>query len=357
MRGHGELSRSATIYFHADCRDLLAGTELGVIYIDNPELRGFFRFERSGTSGFLAVNTLGDPRRSGALDVTADLTPERAAALLRAAIGVPDIEVRVDDVAHWTATAEVAECYQAGRTFLAGDAAHVVPPNGGFGGNTGIHDAHNLAWKLAMVVEGTAGEELLATYDAERRPVGGLTIDQAYSRYRHRVTPELADDEVPDLVDDFSMEIGYRYHSSAVVADIDADDNPGVVGHPRDALGAPGTRAPHVEHAPGVSTLDLFGVGFTLLTGPAGATWCAAADTVAQQLGVRLDTHQAADGAIALTSAYGIAPDGAVLVRPDGFVAWRSCSSVPEPHHDLEVALRSVLSAPRPASVPAGVPG
>src|SRR5262249_35847870 len=151
---------------------------------------------------------------------------------------------------------DVAERYQAGRIFLAGDAAHVVPPNGGFGGNTGIHDAHNLAWKLAMVVQGTAGEALLETYDAERRPVGELTIDQAYSRYRHRATPELMTEDVPELVDDFSMEIGYRYRSAAILPDPDAADD-GVVGHPRKALGQPGTRAPHVELAPGRSTLDL----------------------------------------------------------------------------------------------------
>ena len=103
--------------------------------------------------------------------------------------------------------------------FLAGDAAHALPPNGGYGGNTGIQDAHNLAWKLAMAVEGAAGEGLLASYDEERRAVGQLTIEQAYSRYARRVTPELGLDQVPPLVDDMSMEIGYRYHSAAVLPD------------------------------------------------------------------------------------------------------------------------------------------
>jgi len=352
MRGHGVLSRSATIYFRADCRALLAGAELGVIYIDNPTLRGFFRFERSGTAGFLAVNTLGDPTRPGALDVTADLTPPRAAELLRAAVGVPDLDVHVDDVAHWNATAEVAERYGEGRIFLAGDAAHVVPPNGGFGGNTGIHDAHNLAWKLAMVVNGAADDGLLTSYEAERQPVGKLTIDQAYSRYRHRVTPELLTDDVPPLVDDFSMEIGYRYHSSAVVPDGDDSEVAGqgeTVGHPRDARGTPGTRAPHVEYAPGVSTLDLFGSAFVLITGGGAETWRQAARQVGDELAVPLEVPPPSPHAGSLAQAYGITDEGAVLVRPDGFVGWRSRHGSFQPEDELNRALQSLLSRRQPA--------
>lgn len=287
LDGHGELSKSATIYFRADCRRLLDGTELGVIYIDNPRLRGFFRFERSLTSGFLAVNTLGDPTDPDALDVTRDLTDERAVQLVSAAIGDPSVNVVVDGVAPWTATADVATSYQDGRIFLAGDSAHVMPPNGGFGGNTGIHDAHNLAWKLAAVLRYGAGPALLDTYEAERLPVGRLTIDQAFSRYRHRVTPELLTDDVPTLVDDFSMEIGYRYHSAAVVED-DAIGDRSVVGHPRDAGGQPGTRAPHVEYSPGVSTLDLFGRKFALLHGVKGVAWGLGAVEASEELRVPL---------------------------------------------------------------------
>lgn len=343
MSGYGALSNSATIYFRADCRKLLAGTEFGVIYIDNPHLRGFFRFERSLTGGFLAVNTLGDPTRPGGLDVTAGLDRESAAELVRAAIGDPSVTVEVDDVAAWVATAEVADRFQAGRILLAGDAAHVVPPNGGFGGNTGIQDAHNLAWKLAATLRHGAGPELLASYEAERRPVGRLTVEQAYSRYRHRVTPELMDDEVPELVDDFSMEIGYRYHSSAVVPDA-GDETTAVVGHPRDAGGAPGTRAPHVEYAEGVSTLDLFGQGFTLLHGRDGGAWGPAATAAAADLGVPLTVPGEPSDPEALAVAFGIGTAGATLVRPDGFVAWRAQSLTDDPAATLRNVLRQVLA-------------
>jgi 2-polyprenyl-6-methoxyphenol hydroxylase-like FAD-dependent oxidoreductase len=336
LTGFGHLSRSATIYFRADCAELLEGANQGVIYVANEQLRGFFRFERSGTRGFLAVNTLGDPRGDGALDVTAGLDADRAAELVRAAIGVSDIGVTIDDLAPWEATADVAERYRDGRVLLAGDAVHPLPPNGGFGGNTGVQDAHNLAWKLALVVKGVAGDDLLDSYDAERRPVGRLTVEQAYTRYMRRVTPELADGDLPDLVHDLSMEIGYLYGSDELVAD------------PRTSAGRPGSRAPHVPLRHGgatLSSLDLFGGGqFVLLAGPDGAPWAGAAQEAAQALGVPLATHVLGpdiDPSGRFPEAYGVPQDGATLVRPDGFVAWRS-SETPE----LEAALRAAVCAP-----------
>src|SRR4030095_16393811 len=109
--------------------------------------------------------------------------------LARKALGRADIPVEIDNMQRWTAAAAHASCFRDRRVFLAGDAAHVMPPTGGFGGNTGIGDAHNLAWKLAAVVSGTAGAGLLDTYDAERRPVCDLVVEQAYTRYVLRVDP------------------------------------------------------------------------------------------------------------------------------------------------------------------------
>jgi 2-polyprenyl-6-methoxyphenol hydroxylase-like FAD-dependent oxidoreductase len=342
MHGYGQLSRSATIYFRADCAELLEGTNLGVIYVFNPKLRGFFRFERSGRAGFLAVNTLGDPREPGALDVTHDLTADGARELVRTAIGVPDMPVTVDDVAHWEATADVADRYQVGRIFLAGDAVHALPPNGGFGGNTGMQDAHNLAWKLAMAVRGVAGDELLATYDAERRPIGQSMIEQAYTRYARRVTPEVAGDDLPDLIDDLWIEIGYRYSSAAVISE--GDDDGALIQDPRALAGRPGSRAPHVElRCAGrtSSTIDLFGRHFAVLAGADGAPWAAAAADAAPRVGVPIDAHVLGGE---FESAYGVSAAGAALVRPDGFVAFRSRDAVDDPTATLERALRSVLA-------------
>ena len=104
-----------------------------------------------------------------------------------------------------------------GRVFLAGDAAHVVPPNGGYGGNMGILDARNLAWKLAAVIHGEAGTGLLDTYDAERRPLSELTVEQAYTRYATRVVPERGTDDAQPFIDDLTMEIGLVMNSNAVI--------------------------------------------------------------------------------------------------------------------------------------------
>jgi len=354
MRGHGVLSNSITIYFRAerDLRPLLAGRNQGVHYVTNPVLRGFFRLDRGGNGGFLVVNLVGDTARPEIVaaypeapwaNVAAGITKERALELLRAAIGVPGMPLVIQDIATWQAVADIAERYSGGRVFLAGDAVHVVPPNGGFGGNTGVHDAHNLAWKLAAVLHGTAGSGLLATYDAERRPVGEFTVEQSYARYVTRVAPYLGTAGVQQVVDDLYLELGYRYESTAVIAE-PREAGPAEGGlahrHPRDLRAQPGSRAPHVFLSRGgarVSTLDLFGKDFVLLAGPLGGAWQEPARAAAARLGVGLVAYQVAgddfddpeEGFLVgdgnrFRSAYQMAPDGAVLVRPDGFVAWRA---------------------------------
>ena len=141
MEIYGELSRSITIYFKADCARLLEGRNQGVMYVHNPMLRGFFRLDRTGGTGFLVINTVGeDVTQPEAVNVSDGLTDERTRELLRAAIGTDEIPIEVLHVAHWRAESNVATTMAAGRVFLAGDAAHVVPPNGGYGGNTGIRE-------------------------------------------------------------------------------------------------------------------------------------------------------------------------------------------------------------------------
>ena len=373
MRSHGVLSNSITIYFRAerDLGPLLAGRNQGVHYVTNPVLRGFFRLDRGGNGGFLVVNLVGDTARPEIVaaypeapwaNVAEGITKERALELLRAAIGVPGMPLVIQDIATWQAVADVAERYADRRVLLAGDAVHVVPPNGGFGGNTGVHDAHNLAWKLAAVLHGTAGPGLLATYDAERRPVGEFTVEQAYARYVGRVAPYLGTAGAQQVVDDLYLELGYRYDSTAVIAE------PGGAGvpdgelahrHPRDLRAQPGTRAPHVfldRDGARVSTLDLFGQNFVLLAGPRGAAWQEAAQVAAERLGVGLDAYQVAggdgrepaDGVLAgdgnrFRSAYRMAPDGAVLVRPDGYVAWRAADGTRATAEVMAAVLSRVL--------------
>ncbi|MGZ4203501.1 MAG: FAD-dependent monooxygenase [Thermoleophilaceae bacterium] len=326
MRGHGLISNSVTIYFRADCSALEQDRTEAVFYVFNDALSGFFRLDRGWGSGFLVVNTAGDTSKPEATNVSEWMTDEDAVGFLHAAIGVPDMPVEIVHVAHWKAMADVAGDFQRGRVLIAGDAAHTMPPNGGFGGNTAVQDAFNLAWKLALVVNGQAGGGLVDTYDAERRPIGGLMIEQAYSRYVLRTAPYLGTDTVEPLVDDLTLEIGQRYRSSAVVPE-PGDDNGLPYVAPAEAKGLPGTRAPHVWldlNGRQVSTHDLVGRSFALLAGSDGEAWRAAAG----RLDLPLDAHQLGvtfgdpDGAF--HEAFGISPSGAVLVRPDGHVAWRA---------------------------------
>jgi 2-polyprenyl-6-methoxyphenol hydroxylase-like FAD-dependent oxidoreductase len=365
MRGHGLLSHSITIYFHAevDLSPLLEGRDQGVNYVTNPVLRGFFRLDRSGNRGFLVVNLVGDTARPEIVaaypsapwaSIAERIDEQRALELLRAAIGVPDIPVVVENVATWRAVADSAERYQDGRVLLVGDAAHTMPPNGGFGGNTGVQDAWNLAWKLALVLKGVAGPELVDTYDAERRPIGELTVEQAYARYVTRVAPYLGTDGMQPLVDDFSMEIGCRCNSSGVILE-PASEQP-LHEHPRESEGRPGSRAPHVvleRDGAAVSTLDLFGGGYVLVAGPAGEAWRLAAVAAADDLGVPLEGYVIGGGGLLDPSerfpdAYGIAPAGAVLVRPDGIVGWRSVDAAAATTQTMNDVLTALLCRPDP---------
>ncbi|MEV5964264.1 FAD-dependent monooxygenase [Kribbella sp. NPDC051952] len=273
-----------------------------------------------------------------------EFTEERCAELVRQATGVPELEVTVVPmVPGWTQKASsvriggwVAQQYRSGRTFFAGDAAHVVPPSGSYGANTGIADAHNLAWKLAAVIKGQAGEPLLDSYADERRPVARTTLRVALELLEQRHAGSAEDIQ---KIDDITMIFGYRYGASAAVLTEDTDLGCEVE-DPRVPSGRPGLRAPHVwlqRDGRRISTLDLFARDFTLLTGPAGAEWAAAGIAAAKEFDVDLRLLRAGEQEGALLRAYGIAADGAVLIRPDGFIAWRAGRAGDE--------VRSVLAA------------
>jgi len=295
MLGHGVFSNSITIYFRANVGPLLRGRNLSVIYVINPVLRGFFRIEIPFTSGFLAITAVGDPEHPNT-DVSAGLTEQRCLELLHAALGVDDLPITIEDVMYWQSAADTAERFREGNIFLAGDSAHVMPPHGGFGGNTGVQDAQNLAWKLTWVLNGKASPELLDTYERERRPVGEFTVEQAYSRYVTRTAPYLASKGFQPVAHDMNVELGYCYEGQ-------------LHEHPNESKARPGTRAPHLWLSENCSTLDLFGRDYVLLAGP---DWNSTTN-----LPVHRFTKEE------FLSAYGITSKEAVLVRPDGFVEWR----------------------------------
>ena len=348
--GRGVFSNAITIYFHAPLAPYVVGKALSVIYVKNAELSGFFRMDKDGNSGFLVVNTVGDTSRPEAASPANDVRPERLIELVQLGAGVPDLPVTIDGFARWRATSDVARRYQEGRVFLAGDAAHLMPPNGGFGGNTGIHDGHNLAWKLALVLKGIAGSGLLATYETERRPVGKFTVEQAYTRYVTRSATYLGAKDFQPLANDFNIELGYIYRSPAIIAEDDIERGSE---DPRESQGRPGSRAPHLwiekdgssttlGAGQRISTLDLFGRGFVLLTTREGAAWVDASRAAARQSpGLDFDAHVIPSPEFA--TAYGLGDHGAVIVRPDGFVAWRSKAITSDPGRTVASALTTVL--------------
>lgn len=309
-----------------------------------------FNIDQPGFQAFLT--TYGDGR--WVLIFPDDEERDEAAlrALIGRAIGRADVEPEILTTGRWEMTGLIADTFRAGRVFLAGDAAHTLPPaRGGYGANTGIEDAHNLAWKLAAVLSGESSPALLDTYDAERRPIAWLRHDQIFARPDYRKEAKGAASGVAILGDD-AMELGQLYRSAAVAG---AGDGLPPAARPDEWKGQPGTRAPHVrvERAgEGCSTLDLFQRGWVLIAD--GAAWPGAAAQVGGRLGVPVecvrlgaDVHPEE----ALRAAFGLGPGGASLVRPDGYVAWRSADAVPDPAGALGGALAQVASAARRAAV------
>jgi len=272
-----------------------------------------------------------------------DFPDERCVDIIRTAAGVDDLDVEIVWKVPWQGAQLVAETFRVGRVFLAGDAAHLHPPAGGFGANTGIHDAHNLAWKLAAVLAGWAGPELLDSYDAERRRVGEAMAEQAM--IRNRIRHGYADDKTrAAMVDDIIITLGYRYKSPAIPG---GDESAPVLTPELRLTGEPGTRCPHVwldRDGERISTIDLFWSSYVLLTGSAGQSWLDAAERVAKQLNIPLRAEVIGTGGLVPTdwsfvAAAGITESGALLVRPDAFVAQRWTALSDDPEAELCTAL------------------
>jgi len=297
--GRGTLGRFVNVYFRADLADLIKGREFNLCQIEHPRAPG----------GIASIN--GTDRWIFSTKVAPSRTAAQWAGVVKAAIGAP-AEVEILSVLEWEPGMFVADRFSAGRTFLAGDAAHVMPPYAALGANTGIQDAHNLAWKLALVRSGAAGPGLLDSYHAERRPAAWFAADQSSVRTGNLREMNTASTDGTPLADPLALTIGCQYRGGAVIGDgsVAATDH-------LDLNGQPGTRLPH-RWVDGRSTLDLAGPGLTLITGPGGTAWAGAA----AQLG--LSVRRAGPDLAGWAGQAGIGDQGALLVRPDHIVAWRS---------------------------------
>jgi hypothetical protein len=324
---------------------------------------------RQLTSAFLTdINGAFIPRDNGRWLMAVQFSPERGEKeeeftqehcleLIRKGAGRSDVKALVIDVRAWQPAASIADRFRKGRAFLVGDAAHLIPPTGGFGGNTGIHDAHNIAWKLDMVLRGAAGPTLLDTYDAERRFVADHTLAQALARLKAWFENEgkpLPDTE--DIIPDENVIFGYVYPSGAVIAD-DASPVEGGFENPHQPSGHPGARAANlpVQHKGKKTFLyDVFDGQWVLLTGPDGQRWKTAVTRIDSKGKLRLRTFQIgselADSSGRWSSAYGVSAGGAVLVRPDNFIAWRAQDADDDPESALSAAITRLLDLPESRS-------
>ena len=380
--GPGTIGHLVNIYFHADLTPWTSRCPSILYWLVGPRLRGVVH-ALDGSRRWL-LNVFTEPHGERQEEWPA----ERCEALVREAVGVPDLDVEIRAVKPWHMAGLVADRFAAGRVFLAGDCAHEFPPTGGFGMNSGVGDAHNLAWKLAGAVQGWAGPALLESYEPERRPVIRMNLDQCVLNARNitamlfesapdaealldpgeageRARAQVAA-EIPKQRDHFDFQgeaLGAVYRSGAVLPD--GSEPPRVANPVIDYVpsGHPGARAPHLWLERGgeeLSTLDLMGSSFVLLGGGGAEPWRAAAAEAAEELGVPMSTYLAGvdvepdDPEADFLALYGIEAGGAVLVRPDGHVGWRAAGAAGEdPLGELRSALERLTGrTPAPVTRP-----
>ncbi|PYH67654.1 uncharacterized protein BO88DRAFT_426878 [Aspergillus vadensis CBS 113365] len=354
--GPGTFGNNISINFRADLTPYLGSRAVhGVTYVVNKDVSGGFRLEDGGKRGFLIVSRLRDRH-----DFEPDsVTEQDARDAFFAASGIQEeISLDIDFVSYWSVAALNCGQYasQRGRVFLAGDAAHIMPPTGGMGGNTGIQDAYNLAWKLAYVLKRLADASLLKTYTIERQPAAESTMQQAFSRLVNRVLEDKAvvhDEELPDEV----CELGYCYRTGAFDFDNGKDKGaPKAWGNPHEPNAVTGSRLPHINlidrtrNDKAISSLDLVRVNFVLLTADSSSPWLPAAAAQA----VTVDAFE-----LSQTSNLIADPDGcfkrlcsmddgeAILVRPDGLIAWRGKASCVGHSETLAAVLSKILGLRR----------
>jgi len=336
-------------HIRVDLERFIKGREGALIWTLAPGHEGLFQI-LDGRQ-YWAVQIQYDPKT----DYPESWTEDRVLRTLRAMIGDPaadELPIEILRSYTFTLSATISERLRAGRMLLVGDAAHQVPPFGGFGLNTGIQTAHNLAWKLGCVLRGEADDALLDSFDCERREVATRVcefgrVNAGYiGQLMRAVRAASSTDEKREIVAGsrqygnwVGLDLGVHYEGEGAFI---ADDVP-VPSVPDPIVdyvphAKPGHRAPHLWVRRGderISTVLLFD-RFVLLTGADGARWIQAVRVVREQGLAQLEAHVVAAGGDLIPEGdfcglYGITPSGAVLVRPDGHVGFRTPGSVADP--------------------------
>ena len=351
MKGPASIAVMANDYWRADLSEIpMARNAAGFRVISQaPNVPTSTILNTNGRDRWLTVSQIGEQED----ERPQPWTDERVVKIARAHTGVPDLDVQIIHRSTWRVSRQVAETFGKGRVFLAGDAAHRFPPTGGFGLNSGMQDAHNLAWKLAYVLRGQASANILGSYDPERRPVAESNADFSIgNRHRYRHTENACrsgnEDRIDFWIEDMDnhlhsigQSLGFSYDSKAVVPD--GTVFKGVNSRYYTPSDRPGGRFPHVwlDAARKRSTLDWFDRDFVVVTGPLGNAWREAADVARTRLKLPL-VHKTLP-AVPTEAGIQIGLRGAALVRPDGHVAWRMPWVPEDPAEVLVKVLEDIL--------------
>ncbi|QUS41002.1 FAD-binding protein [Tardiphaga alba] len=359
MDGPKKIAHFINCYFRADLEKHI-GERTGILhFFSNKDARGVFQpLDAKGRW----LTQLEVPEAEWSIDY---FDKDRCVERIRLGAGIPDLPVEVLSIGKWQMNAVVGRHLISGRIILVGDAAHMFPPTGGLGANTGLQGMHNAIWKLALYLKGKAGRELLSTYETERRPFARWVADQSYHNRQQvwklgaisrgeTTVDEVGRAEVFQMTSRYGnhigLELGSVYESTAVVPD---GSTPPAVNDPfTDYIpsGVPGCRAPHVwieRDGERLSTLDLVSPEFSILAGAQGEAWRAIATAIGTEVGLDIQCHlvgtDVEDVEQTFGDRFGVSTTGAVLVRPDGFIAWRVAEMKPGAEEHLRSALLHIL--------------
>ncbi len=338
------------VYFRANWAELVHDHMADGIIIKNSDGMGMFLITDMDRGMYMIICPPNDQRSPQ------DYTKELCKDIIIKAMGKREISVEIIEVAPWQPIQRVADEFQVGRVFLVGDAAHTMPPKLGLGVNTAIQSAQNLAWKLVSVLKGNAGSQLLTTYQEERHPVGLLVADQSLTGPATELLDKMSANisELPKKqLSLLRIIVGYPYRSEAIISEEYTPLSPDDFPDRPELSGLPGTRLTHIwveQKGKRISTLDLFDGRIVLLTGSNGSSWCEAAKTMASKMGIDLAAYRVGGDGDLIDKENGwqtkmrMPDNGAMLVRPDGYVAWRSMTMPANPAEQLESALVHILS-------------
>lgn len=322
--GFGFLKSVTAVRFRADLSHIAGNNAMVVHYLQNPEIPdGAGVLVSTDYANEWVANMSADPSRDAA-------ETER---VIRTMVGVPDLQFEVLGTTTFDYAHRIADRFREGRVFLVGDAAHVMPPTGGQGGNTAVQDGYYLGWKLAAVLKGQAGPALLDSYDPERRPYAEVVCTWQAANLAERRRMDYVTEVLGRPMDHATMMFGYTCTQGAFVPDAANDDN--AFEDPAQPSGRPGARVPYAELDGEQGKLQprkLLGPHFMAFSGTQGGV--AAATAAARELGIELKAY-----GVASAAPLGAHDSDTVLVRPDGVVAWRGADPA-----GVGAALRQVLA-------------